>query len=190
MQTGALLIALIGVCGTLAATWLTQRSADRVKQRELEHAEWLRRSDHDERTREAALSARRASYVALNTTARQYLTALSDRLHRLRLESLPEGGADEVEECRTAYRESYAEAQMIVPDTVLTVARRSNAALSHVYGLLKRIQNGTVREGDSLESARARIDDARNLLRELREVMRTDLGVTECERPNSDTGDT
>ncbi|WP_330320724.1 hypothetical protein OG927_23385 [Streptomyces clavifer] len=183
METGAILIALIGVCGTLAATWLTQRSADRVKRRELEHAERQRRAEHEERSREAALEARRAGYVVLNTTARQYFTALRDRVHALRRGTWPEPGRDEVEECRTAYLESYAEAQMIVPDPLLEVARRTNAALSSAYGMLKTKQSGTAGEGEALDVIGARIDDARGPLHELREAMRRDLRVTGSAAP-------
>ncbi|WP_405388448.1 hypothetical protein OG596_11090 [Streptomyces sp. NBC_01102] len=183
METGAILIALIGVCGTLAATWLAQRSADRVKRRELEHAERQRRAEHEERSREAALEARRSGYVVLNTTARRYLTALRDRVHALRRGTWPEEGADEVEECRTAYLESYAEAQMIVPDTLLDVARRANAALSRTYGLLKAEQSGTAGEGGSLDAVGAGTDEARDLLHELREAMRRDLRVTDSTAP-------
>ncbi|MGX2995939.1 hypothetical protein JNUCC64_16910 [Streptomyces sp. JNUCC 64] len=177
METGALLIALIGVCGTLAATWLTQRSADRAKRKELDHAVWLHRAEREDRAREETLGARRTSHVALNTTARQYLTALSDRLHELRLGAPGDEGAAEVEKHRAVYRESYAQAQMVVPDEVLAAAGRSNAALSGLHGLLKRLANGTAREGESLETAGAGIDAARDLLHELREVMRTDLGI-------------
>ncbi|MEU1166440.1 hypothetical protein ABZ372_41070, partial [Streptomyces sp. NPDC005921] len=62
---------------------------------------------------------------------------------------------------------------------LLAVARQANQELNQSYGVLKRLQNGVPREGDSTASARDRIDHTRELLHELRHTMRCDLGVTE-----------
>ncbi|PVD05477.1 hypothetical protein [Streptomyces sp. CS207] len=180
MSTDALIIAVIGVCGTLAATWLTQWSNDRTRQRELDHAELQHRATYEEQAQDARLTIRRTAYVALNASARQYLTALRNRAHAW--ESTAPGsnqGADLLEEQRASYRNCYAEAQMIVPDTVLTAARAANAELNEIYGILRRLEQGSVRDGDSLSAVRSRVDAARALLHDLRDAMRSDLGVTE-----------
>ncbi|MFD5450871.1 hypothetical protein ACWDTR_08945 [Streptomyces sp. NPDC003470] len=179
MSTNALLIAVIGVSGTLAATWLTQWSNDRTRQRELTHAEQQRRATHDEQAHLAMLTARRTAYVALNAAARQYLTALRDRAHAW--ESAPGStqGADLLEERRASYRNCYAEAQMIVPDAVMAAARATNAELNQIYGILKRLEQGSVRDGESLSSLRSHVETARVLLHGLRDTMRADLKVTE-----------
>ncbi|MGI5391867.1 hypothetical protein [Streptomyces sp. CA-251251] len=179
MSTDALVVAVIGVCGTLAATWLTQRSNDRTRQRELAHTEQQRQAAYDEQVQDAMLTVRRTAYVALNATARQYLTALRDRAHAWESTPGSNQGADLLEEQRASYRNCYAEAQMIVPDAVLTAARTANAELNEIYGILRRLEQGSPREGDTLSSVRSRVGSARRLLHVLRDVMRSDLGVTE-----------
>jgi hypothetical protein len=179
LSVDAVLIAVIGVCGTLGATWLTQKHADHTKERELDHAERQRRADYEDRAREAALNTRRAAYVALNMQSRQYLTAMRNHVHALKLAPGSTSGMDEVEERRADYRNCYAEAQMIASDAVLATAREANGALNQMYGVLKRLENGTAMEGESAESARALIDGTRELLHELRLLMRSDLGVSE-----------
>ena len=182
MSIGGVLIAVLGLCGTLTATWLTQRNADGVNRRELDHAEQQRRAEHEERTREMELSARRTAYIALDRQSRQYLTALRNRVHALELDPDSTQAVHELDEHRASYRDCYAEAQMIIPDSVLAVARQANQELNQTYGVLKRLQNGVPREGDSTASARDRIDNTRELLHELRHTMRCDLGVTEPSR--------
>jgi type II secretory pathway pseudopilin PulG len=179
LSTDALLIAVIGVSGTLAATWLTQWSNDRTRGRELAHAEQQRRAAHDEQAHLAMLTARRTAYVALNAAARQYLTALRNRAHAWESTTGSNRGADLLEEQRASYRNCYAEAQMIVPDAVLTAARAANAELNQIYGTLRRLEQGSARDGDSLASVRSRVETARALLHGLRDAMRADLKVTE-----------
>ncbi|MER8186999.1 hypothetical protein [Kitasatospora sp. NPDC094015] len=180
----ALIAAIVGVSGTLCATWLTQRSGERALAAERLDGERRQHAEESSRVAERERDSRRASYVALNQAARRYFGALSDSLHQL-----PSSGAEsqrsanaqtsELDEVRVQYRASYAGAQMIVPDPVLTVAAATNRELNQAFGILKRLHRGAPREQDSEQQIRTHLDAARGLLHELRREMRVDLGVTQ-----------
>ncbi|MGW1132872.1 hypothetical protein [Streptomyces griseoluteus] len=181
----ALITAVIGVCGTLCATWLTQRSGARELAAERLNTERLRHIEESTRREERLLDLRRTSYVALNQSARRYFGAINDGLHQLLAErdaSELDAQVAELDEVRAQYRACYAEAQMVVPDTVLTVASTVNRELNQAYGILKRFRSRTPREQDNLEQIRTHLDAARGLLHDLRHEMRSDLGGTHLQR--------
>lgn len=165
----AVSVAVVGVVGTLLSALLTQRAADRSRQRERERAELARE-------RRGELLEVRTCYVALNTATRQYLAALTDQVH-----ALGRDGSGPVRQrltdARDQHRDVYAEAQLRVPDPVLDLAGRLSRELGTVYGMVRRLDAGAPREGDSVTSAQERIDALWRLLREMRRRMRAELGV-------------
>ncbi|MEV4558708.1 hypothetical protein AB0K51_17185 [Kitasatospora sp. NPDC049285] len=183
----AVIAAVVGVLGTLASAVLTQRRGDAARREERELTERIRRADRDELRRSTDRTDLRACYVALNTAARQYLTALNDHAHALRRQQ-PSTAAElaAVEAARAEYRQRYAEAQMTVPDAVLAEASRANHRLGVLYGTLVRIAHGTARPGDDLTAYPAAVDAAWDGLAVLRHTMRTDLGITDSAVPVDD----
>ncbi|SFD25940.1 hypothetical protein [Streptomyces aidingensis] len=184
----SLVVAVVGVAGTLVASLLTQRRADRTKrlelaalaeerERERHHGERLRHADLAEARAQASLALRRTCYVSLNTACRQYLTAQVNYLKALRAGD-PEAGRAclaLLEERRTAHRDSYAEAQMVVPGEVLDAARAANRLLNDSYGALLR-SGGDLTDGDTARLRRG-LDSGWNALTVLRRRMRNDLGL-------------
>lgn len=169
-------VAVVGVVGTLLSALLTQRAAERSRQREQERAE---------RTRARMWEAeqRRTCCVALNTASRQYLAALTDQLHAL-LRTEGSGAARQrLTEARDLHREVYAEAQMRLPDPVLALAGEVTRALGALYGRLRRMDDGVPRPDDSLEAAQEEIDGLWKRMRALRAGMRADLGASGVFRP-------
>ncbi|MFE5108341.1 hypothetical protein [Streptomyces sp. NPDC056663] len=75
-------------------------------------------------------------------------------------------------------REKWAGAQLILPDTLLHNAAETNGVLWKIYETVYRIEHGAPEDGESLESAHARLMEAKRLLFDLREAMRRDLGVS------------
>ncbi|MEU0851908.1 hypothetical protein ABZ387_28665 [Streptomyces flaveolus] len=172
----ALVAAVVGVVGTLLSALLTQRAADRSRQREQERAEAVR-----ERRSEA--QELWSCYVALNTAGRQYLAALTDLLHALgRAEELP-SVRQRLTGARDQYRDVYAEAQMRLPQRVLAHAGDVSHELGVVYGTVRRLDDGVPRPGDSTAAAQGAIDGLWERLREMRREMRADLGA-----PRADSG--
>ncbi|MFI8962617.1 hypothetical protein ACIGO8_10905 [Streptomyces sp. NPDC053493] len=164
-------VAVIGVAGTLLSAVLTQRAADRGRRRELDRADRRRAARDDE-------AARRSTYVALNMSARHYLAALTDLVHAIRRADGSEGVRRRLEEARDLHRDVHAEAQMRVPDGILDRAGEVNRALNGLYGMVRRLDEGTPRTGDTPDTAQRRIDELWAELRLLRGEMRDELGVS------------
>lgn len=173
---GAPIVAVVGVVGTLLSALLTQRAAERSRQREQERAEqtqaWAREAEE-----------RRTCCIALNTAARQYLAALTDQLHALIRAEDPRAARQRLTEARDRHRDVYAEAQLRLPDPVLALAGELTHALGFLYGRLRRLDDGIPQPGDSPDAAQAEIDALWDRLRELRSGMRADLGASGLSRP-------
>jgi hypothetical protein len=171
-----LLAAVVGVGGALGSAWLTQRRGDASRREEWERLERTRLAELAAQQRQAGLEERRAAYTAFNAAARHYLATLNDHAHVLRLVADdPQESLATVDTARVEYRQRYAEAQMIAPDTVLVELRRVNTSLGSVYGVLARLTRGTAREGDDIATARAEIKEGWRVLSRMRATMRTDL---------------
>ncbi|MEU3316301.1 hypothetical protein ACGFY6_01675 [Streptomyces sp. NPDC048387] len=171
MEIGAMLVAVVGVAGTLGGALLTQRGAARTKQREIE----LVRAHEEVREN---LALRRGCYTALNRDSRQFTTALNRHLHVLRERGVEDADLEALEAAKSAHRDTYAEAQMIAPDAVLDPATAVNHALTQVYGQVKRLERGSPEEGETMASVSAAQQDLWGLLRVMRAAMRRDLGVS------------
>ncbi|MFJ8086518.1 hypothetical protein ACIQ6Y_38915 [Streptomyces sp. NPDC096205] len=193
----ALAVAVVGVAGTLGAAQLTQSRADRTKRLELEalarqqreereHAERVRRSEAAEARRRERLELRRTCYIGLNTAFRQYQTAQINLVHALRSgdRDAVEECAEQLEESRGIQRESYAEAQMITPDRVMSTVSAAGHQLGRGYGTLKgfleQFRDDTSPAPDVAvldEFAAVDVETAWALLSDLRKALRRDLGV-------------
>ncbi|MGW5132726.1 hypothetical protein [Streptomyces sp. NPDC004135] len=177
-----LLAATVGVGGTLGSAWLTQRRGDASRREEWERLERARRDEADVQRAEVDREARRVAYIEFNAAARHYLATLNDHRHILRVGHDPQESLSAVEAARVEYRRRYAEAQMIVPDLVLTEVNRVDGDLNAVYGVLARLTRGTEHEGDDIEAVRDAVKRGWRDLFRMRTAMRADLGVTRPSR--------
>ncbi|CAL9292683.1 hypothetical protein [Streptomyces sp. SudanB182_2057] len=169
-EATAPVVAVVGVVGTLLSALLTQRAADRGRRRELDLVERVR-----ERRRHA--QELRACSVALNASARQYLAALTDQVHALGRDEELRTVRQRLTQARDQYRDVYAEAQMRLPERVLDLVADLSHDLGAVYGMVRRLDDGIPRAGDSPEAVRASIDDLWGRLRRTRREIRTELGA-------------
>ena len=176
-STSALIIALVGITGTLASALLTQRGASKNAIRELERADQQRREERAYQAEKTTIDDRRTCYVALNIAARLYQTALTNYLVDLQLGAPSDEIRAAVEETRIDHRTRHAEAQMVLPDSVLEVAGAVNGNLGKFYGILRSIDLGNSNSNETLETAEARRETSWDLLAEMRTVMRQDLGI-------------
>ncbi|MFG2784416.1 hypothetical protein ACGFY7_42145 [Streptomyces prunicolor] len=194
-------MALVGVVGTLSAALVTQVRADRVKRLEIDtlrgqhaedraHAERMRTLEladaHEQRAEARRADARarlRACYVAFNAAARQYQTAQVNVVHALRagtdVTDVNEYVVEALEEARTAFRASYAEAQMQLPGPVLAAASAVSRRLNDHYGVLKKSLAETPR-APAPPDCEQRVQSAWVVLTELRRTMRRDLRIDDA----------
>ncbi|MFD8147692.1 hypothetical protein [Streptomyces sp. NPDC059708] len=170
MEIGAVVIAVVGVAGTLGGALMTQRGAERTKRREIE----LVRAHEEVREN---LALRRGCYTALNRDSRQYTTALNRHLHVMREQGVQDADREALDAAKAAHRDTYSEAQMIAPDGVLAAVTAANHALTLVYGQVKRLERDAPEAGETMETASRAQQEIWDLLREMRAAMRADLGV-------------
>ncbi|KOX32444.1 MULTISPECIES: hypothetical protein [unclassified Streptomyces] len=185
----ALLIAVVGVAGTLGAALLTQVRADRTKRMELraaadqrreerDHAEELLRAERALQGQRESLERRRACYITLNTAARQYLTEMTNHLHALARGEDVTASLEHLEAARVAYRESYAESQMIVPDVVSRPSGAAKTRLNAAYGKLRKYAADPAAHAAELETMEAELhQDVWPYVGAMKKAMRADLGV-------------
>lgn len=184
-----LLVAIVGVAGTLGAALLTQNRADRTKRMELraaaeqrreerDHAAELLRAEQAEARMREGLERRRSCYITLNTAARQYLTAMTNHVHAVRRGEDVGGSLERLEASRLAFRDSYAEAQMVAPDTVLRSCSTAKKQLNTAYGSLRKFcadPSTYAAELASLEGGFQR--DVWPHVGAMKRTMRIDLGI-------------
>ncbi|MFE9825346.1 hypothetical protein ACFYSH_24980 [Streptomyces sp. NPDC005791] len=184
-----LLIAMVGVAGTLGAALLTQNRADRTKRMELQaaaeqrreergHTEELLQAEQTRQRQSESLERRRACCITLNTTSRQYLTEMTNYLYAVKDDQDVDTALKNLEASRLAYRDSYAESQMILPDAVLRSAGAAKGRLNAAYGTLKKYGAAphvyTVELSDLENELHAAVWP---YLGALRQAMRADLGI-------------
>ncbi|WP_435970400.1 hypothetical protein [Streptomyces sp. Qhu_M48] len=185
----ALLIAVVGVAGTLGAALLTQSRADRTKRMELQaaaeqrreergHAQELLLAEQARQGRHESLERRRACYITLNTAARQYLTEMTNHLHALGRNEGVASSLENLEAARLAYRDSYAEAQMIVPKVVSRPAGAAKERLNEAYGKLRKYAGDPTTYAEELSTMEAELhQEVWPYVGAMKKAMRADLGV-------------
>lgn len=184
------LVAILGVVGTLSSPLLGQRIAARAKQQEFDMQRQQRLEARDDARQREAFEERRTMYAMLNTAARHYTQELRNYLRLVRDDAVTDEWRDRLEKARQTYRNLYSDAQMILPDQVLEAAVPVNTCLGDTYGMIKRLEAGkpraeTVQDpADTFELAheycRTTLYD---LMDNLRQLMREDLGISDLARP-------
>jgi hypothetical protein len=173
----ALVIAVVGVCGTLASAIFTQRLSQRARLEELGRAERLRIADQEAAERKGKTDQLRSCYVQLNANDRNYRDAMLAYAYARKAGSPAEAEAEEMTAARRAQRNARAEAQMIVSDEVLDSEGQVNVRLTVAYGRLQRFARESGASARELDEIIKLLDEIIPLLSRTRVVMRMDLGV-------------
>jgi hypothetical protein len=183
------LVAILGVIGTLSSPLLGQRIAARAKQQEFDLQRQLRLEERADARQRETFEERRTMYARLNTAARRYTQQLRTYLRMLQEDVLSADERDRLEEVRQTYRDLYSDAQMILPDMVLKVAASVNTNLGDAYGMIKRLEAARP-AAETPDGAADTVERARelcnvtlyDLIDSLRQLMREDLGVSDPAR--------
>ncbi|MCX5586778.1 hypothetical protein ACFV0H_22110 [Streptomyces erythrochromogenes] len=174
-----LVIAFLGIVGTLVSGLLTQRLAEKAKSKELDRSERQRTEERQYETKRAMVEAVRDCYVMLNTASLDYHSELNNFWYALRSGRATDDLRSRLDDARREHRARYSEAQMRASDDVLAIADDVHRRLSRIYGVLKRLDGGFPprREGESLEQAHTQIVELWDQLSEMRRIMRQSIGV-------------
>jgi hypothetical protein len=169
----ALLVAVVGVTGTLLGTVLAQRLFMKNRKLELDSEHRQRLEERQREAERAGLEYRRDAYIRLNASARSFRHALKNATF-----GAVEGQSNDLELARDEFNRRYSEVQLIGPDKVLEVAHLASSELAAVYGRIKALETST--SSDELEEEDMRSELNRSVsiaLQRLREAMRQDLGT-------------
>jgi hypothetical protein len=177
----ALLVAIAGVIGTLFSPVLSQYLTRRARQQELNSQRLQRLDEQENERRRANLRERRECYIALNSAARAHRRALSTLL----FEQSPEA-KNVLDESRKIFGHRYAEVQLMAPEEVLAAAGSVSWELAHAFGKVRRfVEEPRVVRVEDLEELKEYINGpVRASIRQLRNVMRADLGVDSANEPD------
>jgi hypothetical protein len=176
-------VAVLGVAGTLSSPLLGQRIAARAKEQEFSLEARLREDDRRETRQREGFEERRAVYAKLNTAARQYNQAMRAHLRMQAAGGVTDQAQADLAESRRVFRDLYSDAQMVLPDRVLEVAMAVSEGLGEAYGMVRRLEAGQPRlhGADVPETIERASEYCRTTLydtiAELRQLMREDLGV-------------
>jgi hypothetical protein len=180
------LVAILGVIGTLSSPLLGQRIAARAKQQEFDLQRQQRLEERADAQQREAFEERRTMYARLNTAARRYTQQLRNYLRMLQYDVLTAEERDRLEKARQGYRDLYSDAQMIFPDRVLKAAASVNTSLGDAYGMIRRLEAARP-QVETADDAVDTVERARelcivtlyDLIDSLRQLMREDLGVSD-----------
>jgi hypothetical protein len=173
----ALLVAAVGMLGTLTSPVITQRLSARAK---LEESDARRRDAQESRGhahRESVVREKKAAYVTFNAAARRYRVEQMNYLHAIESKSADETDRRELREARRAYSLGLAEMQIVASDSVMAVVERITSDLSPAYKAIKSLENGTPDSGWSFEEIQEHLLRTWEHWASLREAMRHDLGL-------------
>ncbi len=177
MSTGviALLVAVVGVTGTLLAPITTAWVSSRSRRQEFELQQ---RSDQTQRhidDVQANLERRRDIYVALNSGARRYRFRMMEDLYALR------SGADAdpaTEVVRVEFQDTYAQAQMLVPDEVLRCCQTVRVALAEARKLMASLTGDAALDQQMWQEAHSFLIQMWDAIGVMQLAMRQDLGIS------------
>lgn len=178
--TTALVVAIVGVAGTLLAPIFTQRLIAQVQRKQFEqeqraaHATWLREQDQEE------LAYRRSRYVATISATHHYRNQIMNLLWHLHRGGAIGSALDKLESAREAHHAAVAEAQMVASPAVLTEMDFLATALGEGYRKTKSLHEGDPDPSGSFEEI---LDDLLQLWgpwRQMRSAMRRDLVIREA----------
>jgi hypothetical protein len=175
--TGAILIAVVGVLGTLTASIVTQGLAARSRREDFE----LQRAEREESRRheqdQLDLSTKRSSYVAFLASGRRFRHEITNYLYTAKRDALDNVARTELEEARRAYVLSYAEVQISASLSVLALTEQFNRGLANVYRIAKRLGDKEPEPGESIEKAEHLLQELWTSWDDMRGAMRNDLGI-------------
>ncbi|WP_157977440.1 hypothetical protein [Streptomyces triticisoli] len=154
----SVIVAIVGVGGTLASAVITQVLAQRAELRRLEREERVRAAERQAAEDQRKIDQLRSCYVQLNAHDRHYRDAMLAYAYALK--SGPgRAEAAEVTGARRTQRDTRAEAQLVASDPVLRIESQVNTRLSIAYRRLMEVAD----EPDS-PARQARLDQVIELL--------------------------
>jgi hypothetical protein len=182
----ALAVAVVGVVGSVSSPILTQLVSLRTKKTEALLLRQDKAAETEAEEKRTAYAEKLKLYADLNATARQFRTAALDLVHGVRLSRDVTALREELDEARHRYRDLYARAQMVLPETPMDVASEVNRCLSTGYRTIVEIETSADPAGLATRALDYFEGPLANAVGLLRTALRADLGVVTTEKDLAD----
>ncbi|MFJ2724471.1 hypothetical protein [Streptomyces collinus] len=178
--TISVIIAIVGVGGTLASAVITQILTQRAELQRLEREERIRLAEQRTADDQRRIDQLRNCYVQMNAHDRHYRDAMLAYAYALKSGSA-ETDAAEVASARRAQRDTRAEAQLIASDAVLDLESRVNTQLTIAY---RRLMEAADESDSSTRQARLKqvidlLDSIIPQLGHVRALMRVEVTASQ-----------
>lgn len=175
----ALVIAIVGVCGTLFAPIVSQTLSKRARRDEFELQREQRTEEYARDHRKESLAEKRNCYLSAMLTARRYRQELMNHLYMVNRERSGVS-SEQLEDARQAYNSSIAELQLTGTKPVIDAMEPIRARLAHCYEGIKNLEESRPEPGppfDELKKSLLMIwdDEWPSVIT----AMRADLGIND-----------
>jgi len=174
----ALVIAIVGVCGTLFAPIVSQTLSKRARREEFELQRKQRVEEYDRDHRKESLADKRNCYLSAMLTARRYRQELMNHLHVVNKNRTSDVSSEQLEDARHAYNSSFAELQLTGTKPVIDAMEPVRVRLARSYEGIKNLEEGQPRPGQSFDELKEALlmiwdDEWPSVIT----AMRADLGI-------------
>jgi hypothetical protein len=173
----ALIIAIVGVVGTLSASIASQIMSVRAKREEFLLQRSHRQEDYDRERAEAVLAQKRSCYISIMSSSRRYRVELMNYLFTIKRDSGANETSMRLEDARLAFSVSFAEAQLTGSLPVLEAVNSLRNGLREGYRTIKELEADSSKSDDSFNEVQNFLLRLWESWPPMHEAMRADLGV-------------
>lgn len=174
-STGAIIIAIVGVLGTLGAAVTSQLLSARARREDLK----IQQEDYIHHRQEAELANKRSSYIAIIASSRTYRAELKDYLYMVKHKTVDSTARSDLHEARRVWLANFSEVQIVATVKVLSKIEPVNAGLADAYRATKRLEAGEPGSDQSFEEIDRYLTGLWDHWGNMREAVRLDLGVAD-----------
>jgi hypothetical protein len=162
----AIVIASVGVLGTLAGAAVNQLLSTRA-----------RRDDFALQRRQRQEDFKLSCYIAMSTSSRSYRIELMNYLDKLNQETADDAARNVMEDARGTCLDSLGQVEFVATPEVRSTIKPINDGLSAAYRALNNLEMGKPQSGESCEEIKKYLKDLRTQWDLMHEVMRQDLDM-------------
>jgi len=176
----ALIIAIVGVCGTLTAPIVSQRLSARARREEFDQQRLQKADEYARGQQRETFAAKRSCYIALFVATRRYRVELMNYLHTVNQGKLDDNARSRLEDARFTFHACVSEAQLTGSLAVLEELEPIRVGTTKAYGAIRSLEYGDPEPDGSFEEIKAflfKIWD--NEWPRVQRAMRADLGVAD-----------
>jgi hypothetical protein len=181
----ALVVAVVGVAGTLSAPVLSQRASARARNVERDEARLARQAEWAREDQRRDFVERRECYVALLVALRRIRIELKTYVQALADGSVDDDIRSRLEETRRNYRTRYSESAMILPRDVELQAKAVDVRLARISRMVDAIKTQVDNQIDpgAIKDCLAALAKMTTETKHLRLTMRANLGLESSHDP-------